>query len=52
MGVVTTMQLVQYFAKHPPKRTVIVFINNGEEDGLNGAQVCVSSIFSTLIKPS
>ncbi|KAF9222451.1 hypothetical protein BS17DRAFT_708764 [Gyrodon lividus] len=37
MGVVTLMQMVEYFAKNRPKRTVIFNINNGEEDGLNGA---------------
>lgn len=37
MGVVTLLQLVDYFAQHQPKRTVVFNINNGEEDGLNGA---------------
>ncbi|KIJ66081.1 hypothetical protein HYDPIDRAFT_110222 [Hydnomerulius pinastri MD-312] len=37
MGVVTLMQMVECFAKNRPKRTVIFNINNGEEDGLNGA---------------
>ncbi|KIJ15630.1 hypothetical protein PAXINDRAFT_176502 [Paxillus involutus ATCC 200175] len=37
MGVVTLMQMVEYFAKNRAKRTVIFNINNGEEDGLNGA---------------
>lgn len=37
MGVATILQLVQYFAKHRPKRTAIFNINNGEEDWLNGA---------------
>ncbi|KAG1716468.1 hypothetical protein ID866_672 [Astraeus odoratus] len=34
MGVVTLMQMVKFFAKHRPKRTVIFNINNAEEDGL------------------
>ncbi|PCH35669.1 Zn-dependent exopeptidase [Wolfiporia cocos MD-104 SS10] len=39
MGVVTLVELVRYFAspEHRPRRTAIFFINNGEEDGLNGA---------------
>ncbi|KAJ4471542.1 hypothetical protein J3R30DRAFT_3526281 [Lentinula aciculospora] len=37
IGIVTLLQLVQYFAAHPPHRTVLFNINNGEEDGLNGA---------------
>ncbi|KAI3619598.1 peptidase family m28 family [Moniliophthora roreri] len=31
------IQLVSFFHKHPPRRTVIFNINNGEEDGLHGA---------------
>ncbi|KIK60992.1 hypothetical protein GYMLUDRAFT_85025 [Collybiopsis luxurians FD-317 M1] len=37
MGVATLLQLIKYFATHPPRRTVLFNINNGEEDGLNGA---------------
>ena len=37
MGVVTLLQLVQYFAKNRPLRTAVFNINNGEEDGLHGA---------------
>lgn len=37
MGVATLIQLVQYFAENRPKRTAVFNINNGEEDGLNGA---------------
>lgn len=39
MGVATLLQLIEYFAKHTHKRTVIFNINNAEEDGLNGAHV-------------
>ncbi len=46
MGVVTLLQLLKYFAKDPPRRNVVFNINNGEEDWLNGAHVCVRS--STL----
>ncbi|KAJ3885023.1 putative zinc metalloprotease [Lentinula edodes] len=39
IGVVTLLQLIQYFASHPPRRDVLFNINNGEEDGLNGAHI-------------
>ncbi|KAJ3837131.1 hypothetical protein F5878DRAFT_726288 [Lentinula raphanica] len=39
MGVVTLLQLVRYFSTHLPHRTVLFNINNGEEDGLNGAHI-------------
>lgn len=41
MGVVTLMQMVEHFAKHRPKRTVVFNINNNEESGLNGAHAYV-----------
>jgi acetylornithine deacetylase/succinyl-diaminopimelate desuccinylase-like protein len=41
MGVATLLQLVEYFSKNQPKRTVVFNINDGEEDGLYGAQVYV-----------
>ncbi|KAJ7766790.1 hypothetical protein B0H16DRAFT_1522499 [Mycena metata] len=44
MGVATLIQLVKYFAKNRPKRTAVFNINNGEEDGLNGA-------FTYLVHP-
>ena len=37
MGVATLLQLVDYFARNRPLRTAVFNINNGEEDGLNGA---------------
>lgn len=37
MGVVTLLQLIRYFAEHRQRRTAVFNINNGEEDGLNGA---------------
>jgi len=37
MGVVTLLSMVKYFAENRPSRTVVFNINNGEEDGLNGA---------------
>ena len=37
MGVVSLLQLVNYFSHNRPKRDVIFNINNAEEDGLYGA---------------
>jgi Zn-dependent M28 family amino/carboxypeptidase len=37
MGIVTLMQMVEFLAKRKGKRTVVVNLNNGEEDGLYGA---------------
>ncbi|KAF9075515.1 hypothetical protein BDP27DRAFT_1415298 [Rhodocollybia butyracea] len=37
MGIVILLQLIRYFAAHPPHRTVLFNLNNAEEDGLNGA---------------
>lgn len=41
MGIVTLMQMVEHFAKHRPKKTVVFNINNNEESGLNGAHTYV-----------
>lgn len=40
VGVVTVLQLLTYFTepKNWPKRTVVLLLNNGEEDFLNGAR--------------
>ncbi|KAH7920604.1 hypothetical protein BV22DRAFT_1097866 [Leucogyrophana mollusca] len=48
MGVVTLLQMVQYFAERRPKRTVIFNINNGEEDGLNGAHAFMEHSWSNI----
>lgn len=37
MGIATLLQLVSYFAKNKPSRSVIFNINNNEESGLHGA---------------
>lgn len=42
MAVAALMQLVEYLGKNRPKRTAIFNINNGEEDGLYGAEAYVS----------
>ncbi|KAF7295517.1 Peptide hydrolase [Mycena indigotica] len=48
MGVATLIQLVEYFAKNRPTRTAIFNINNGEEDGLNGAFVFLKHPWANL----
>ncbi|KAG8679300.1 hypothetical protein FRC09_019062, partial [Ceratobasidium sp. 395] len=48
MGVVTLVQLVEYYATHKPKRTVVFNINNGEEDWLNGAHAFLDHPWSRL----
>ncbi|KAN0079696.1 hypothetical protein V8E54_004910 [Elaphomyces granulatus] len=39
IGVVTCLQLIKYFTAggHSPRRGLVVLLNNGEEDSLNGA---------------
>ncbi|KAJ8488101.1 hypothetical protein ONZ45_g14086 [Pleurotus djamor] len=49
MGVVTLLQLVEYFSKNRPKRTVVFNINNGEEDWLNGAHAFLQHHWSTIV---
>lgn len=41
MGIVTLLQMVEYFAEHRPKRPVVFNFNNNEESGLNGAHTYV-----------
>ena len=41
MSLAALLQLLMYLAKHRPRRTAIFNINNGEEEGLNGAQTHV-----------
>ncbi|EIW82238.1 hypothetical protein CONPUDRAFT_54548 [Coniophora puteana RWD-64-598 SS2] len=48
MGVATLLQLVAYFAANRPRRTVVFNINNGEEDGLNGAYAYMNHPWSNL----
>ena len=38
MSVVSLVQMVKYLAHNRPRRTAVFNINNGEEDGLHGAQ--------------
>lgn len=41
VGVVTCLQLIKYFTTpgHEPRRGLVILLNNGEEDFLNGARV-------------
>ncbi|KAF8161605.1 hypothetical protein B0H34DRAFT_796364 [Crassisporium funariophilum] len=39
IGIATLLQMVKYLTTHRTRRTAIFNINNGEEDGLNGAHV-------------
>lgn len=50
MGIVTLIQLVHYFSdpKRRPRKTAIIFFNNGEEDGLNGAHMFFEHPWSNL----
>ncbi|KAJ1301373.1 hypothetical protein OPQ81_008638 [Rhizoctonia solani] len=50
MGVVTLLQLVQYYGRNKPRRTVVFNINNGEEDWLNGAHAFLDHPWAKLPK--
>ncbi|CAE7139690.1 unnamed protein product [Rhizoctonia solani] len=50
MGVVTLLQLVEYYGRSKPERTVVFNINNGEEDWLNGAHAFLDHPWSKLPK--
>ncbi|CAE6471379.1 unnamed protein product [Rhizoctonia solani] len=50
MGVVTLLQLVEYYARNTPKRTAVFNINNGEEDWLNGAHAFLDHPWAKLPK--
>ncbi|TFK50887.1 Zn-dependent exopeptidase [Heliocybe sulcata] len=48
MGVVTLLAMVEYLAKNRPRRTAVFNINNGEEDGLNGAHAFLEHPWSNI----
>ncbi|EPQ55262.1 hypothetical protein GLOTRDRAFT_61175 [Gloeophyllum trabeum ATCC 11539] len=48
MGVVTLLQMIEYLARNRPKKTAIFNINNGEEDGLNGAHAFLEHPWSNI----
>ncbi|KAK7060893.1 hypothetical protein VNI00_000626 [Paramarasmius palmivorus] len=50
IGISTLIQLIHFFHKHPPKRTVIFNINNGEEDGLHGAHAFLLHPWAAEVK--
>jgi Zn-dependent M28 family amino/carboxypeptidase len=45
MSVVALLQLVGFLSKNRSRRTAVFNINNGEEDGLHGAQAYVALIY-------
>ncbi|KAF1844483.1 endoplasmic reticulum metallopeptidase 1 [Cucurbitaria berberidis CBS 394.84] len=50
VGVVTVLQLLAYFTESEnwPKRTVVLLLNNGEEDFLNGAKAFMRNSISRV----
>lgn len=50
VGVVTVLQLLSYFTESQnwPKRTVVLLLNNGEEDFLNGAKAFMRNEISLV----
>ena len=50
VGVVTVLQLLSYLTEpnHWPKRTVLLLLNNGEEDFLNGAKAFMRNRLSLV----
>ena len=50
MGVATFIQILEHLVQKRPRRTAIFNINNGEEDGLNGAHVFLEHPWATKQK--
>ncbi|KAF8262682.1 hypothetical protein EI94DRAFT_663412 [Lactarius quietus] len=48
MSVVALLQLVDFLSKNRPRRTAVFNFNNGEEDGLHGAQAFLQHSWSNL----
>ncbi|KAI9507743.1 hypothetical protein F5148DRAFT_1284822 [Russula earlei] len=48
MSVVALVHLIDFLSKNRPKRTSVFNINNGEEDGLNGAHAFLQHPWSNL----
>ncbi|EUC28591.1 hypothetical protein COCCADRAFT_9056 [Bipolaris zeicola 26-R-13] len=50
VGVVTVLQLLSYFteSRNWPKRTILLLLNNGEEDYLNGAKAFMRNPISQV----
>ena len=40
MSVIALIHMIEFLSKNRPRRTAVFNINNGEEDGLHGAQTC------------
>ncbi|KZO98499.1 hypothetical protein CALVIDRAFT_548928 [Calocera viscosa TUFC12733] len=50
MGATSMLAMVDYFAENRPERTVIVVLNNAEEDGLYGAHAFMVHPWASLPK--
>ncbi|KAI9249752.1 hypothetical protein BDA99DRAFT_445450 [Phascolomyces articulosus] len=50
MGVVVELELLRYFVKHPPQKTIIFLFNNFEEGGLIGAKQFVKHPWFKTVK--
>ncbi|KAG7093656.1 hypothetical protein E1B28_007318 [Marasmius oreades] len=50
IGISALLQLISYFQQHPPRRTVVFNINNGEEDGLHGAHAFLLHTWASEVK--
>ncbi|KAK2462931.1 hypothetical protein APHAL10511_005129 [Amanita phalloides] len=48
ISVVSLLQLIEHLVKNRPRRTAVFNINNGEEDGLNGAQAFIQHPWSSI----
>ncbi|KAG0652109.1 Vacuolar membrane protease [Hyphodiscus hymeniophilus] len=51
VGVITTLQLIKYFTTpgNTPRKGVVALFNNGEEDGLYGAQAFLSHPMASFV---
>jgi acetylornithine deacetylase/succinyl-diaminopimelate desuccinylase-like protein len=45
MSIVALVQMVDFLSKNRPRRTAVFNFNNGEEDGLHGAQACATFMY-------
>jgi Zn-dependent M28 family amino/carboxypeptidase len=50
MAVVTLLELMRYFVRHPPRQTIIFLINNFEEGGLIGARAFMNHPWYPTVK--
>ncbi|CAG7854086.1 Vacuolar membrane protease {ECO:0000250/UniProtKB:P38244} {ECO:0000305}; AltName: Full=FXNA-related family protease 1 {ECO:0000250/UniProtKB:P38244} [Serendipita indica DSM 11827] len=50
LAVVSLLQVAEQLTKHRPERSMILLFNNGEEDGLHGAQVFLRHPWMSLVQ--